>query len=262
MVAKNLALIFKYFKLNMQKEYQYKTAFFTKIIMMILNDVFFILQWIIIFQVTDKIGNYGFKEVMLLWALSAGSYGVAHAFFEGAFNIGNLVYEGKLDVYLTQPKNVLINLICSETSVSALGDIAYSFIALAIAGASWWWYLAIIPVSIVGGIIYTAVIICFQTLSFHIKRGSSIADMINSSTTMFSNYPPVIFNTIIKLVLFTIIPCGFIVFVPAEFIFLSFNIWWVLAIIGFAIFVVVLAFILFKVGLKKYNSGNLMGGRL
>jgi len=262
MVAKNISLIFKYFKLNIMKEYQYKTSFFTKIIMMILNNAFFILQWVIIFQVIDKIGDYGFKEVMLLWAISAGSYGVAHTFFEGAFNIGNLVYEGKLDVFLTQPKNVLINLICSEIQISALGDLTYTFIALAIAGANWWWYLAIIPVSIIGGLIYTAVIICFQTLSFYVKRGSSIADMINSSVTMFSNYPPIIFNTVIKLVLFTIIPCGFIVFVPAEHIFLGFNIWWIIAMIAFTVVVILLAFILFRLGLKKYNSGSLMGGRL
>ena len=55
--------------------------------MMILNDLFFILQWLIIFEVTEKIGNYGFSEVMLLWAISAGSYGIAHTFFEGAFRI-------------------------------------------------------------------------------------------------------------------------------------------------------------------------------
>ena len=262
MVAKNIGLIFKYLKLNLAKEYQYKSSFYTKIVMMILNDMFFILQWVIIFNVTEKIGNYGFNEVMLLWAISAGAYGVAHTFFEGAFNIGNHVYEGKLDVFLTQPKNVLINLICSETSVSAIGDLIYCFVALTIAGAAWWWYLAIIPTIIVGGIIYVAIIICFQTLSFYIKRGSSLADMINSSVNLFANYPPVIFSTIVKVALFTIIPCGFIVFVPAEYIFLGFNIWWILGMIGFAIVITILSFALFKLGLRKYNSGSLMGGRV
>jgi ABC-2 type transport system permease protein len=262
MVAKNLKLIFKYIKLNLQKEYQYKTSFFTKIIMMILNNAFFILQWIIIFGVTESIGGYGFKEVMLLWALSAMGYGIAHALFSGAFNIANLIYEGRLDVFLTQPKNVLVNLICSETSVSALGDIAYSFIALALAGASWWWYLAIIPIGIVGALIYVGITICFQTLSFYVKRGSAIADTIGSAMLMFSNYPPVIFNTIAKILLFTIIPCGFMIFLPAESIFLGFSIWGIVAMLGFALLMVILAFILFKKGLKKYNSGSLMGGRL
>lgn len=258
----NISLIFKYLKLNIQKEYQYKASFFTKILMMILNDAFFILQWIIIFEVTDTIGNYGFEEVMLLWGLSAGSYGIAHLFFARAFSIGELVYEGKLDVYLTQPKNVLINLICSETSVSAIGDFIYCFIAFAIAGAQWWWYLAIIPITLLGGIIYTAIIVCFQTLSFYIKKGTSVADTINSAATMFSNYPPIIFSNFVRVLLYTIVPCGFMTFIPAEYILLDFHIGGALLLIGVAIFTTFLAFTLFNLGLKKYNSGNLMGGRI
>lgn len=262
MVAKNLAFLFKCLKLNLQKEYQYKASFYSQILMMILNDAFFILQWIIIFQVTETIGGYGFKEVMLLWGLSAATYGVGRLFFEGAFNIGDIIHEGKLDVFLTQPKNVLINVVCSKTHVSAIGDIIYGFIAFAIAGAAWWWYLVLIPVGIIGGIIFASVVVCFQTLSFYLKRGSSLAETITNASTMFSNYPPVIFNIIVKVFLYAILPCGFMVFVPAEYIFLSFNIWWVLALIGFAILVTCLAFLLFNLGLKKYNSGNLMGGRL
>lgn len=262
MVAKNIGLIFKYFKLNMQKEYQYKTSFYTQILMMMLNNAFFILQWIIVFEVTDSIGGYGFKEVMLLWGLAAGSYGVAHVFFQGAFTLGDKIYEGKLDVYLTQPKNILLNISCSESSAHALGDILYTFVAFALAGASWWWYLASIPVIILGGIMYVAVVTCFQTLSFYIKRGSSVADMISTSYTLFANYPPVIFNTFTKAILYTIIPCGFATFAPAEHIFLGFNIWWILGIVGFTIITTILAFVLFKIGLKKYNSGNLMGGRV
>ena len=138
----------------------------------------------------------------------------------------------------------------------------YAFVALAIAGAEWWWYLAIFPVSIVGGIIFSAVIVCFQCLSFYIKKGTAVADMIANNIILFSNYPIVIFNTLVKVLMFTIIPCGFIVFVPAEYIFLSFNIWWILGMLAFAVFVTTLAFLLFKLGLKRYNSGSLMGGRL
>ena len=66
-VKNNLKLIFDYFKLNIKKEWKYKSSFFMQIIMMILNDLFFIIQWFIIFQLVDNIGGYGFKETMLLW---------------------------------------------------------------------------------------------------------------------------------------------------------------------------------------------------
>lgn len=261
-VRKNLALIFKYLKLNIQKEYQYKTSFFLQILMMIANNSFFIIQWLIIFSVTESLGGYGFNEVLLLWGLSAGMYGVGHLFFGGAYHIGDLVYEGKLDVFLTQPKNVLINLICSQSSISAIGDILYVFVVLIIINATWWWYLAIIPVCIIGGLIYVAIVVCFQSLSFYIKRGNAVADMISTAITLFANYPPVIFNMFTKIILFTIIPVGFIIFVPAQYIFLGFNIWWILGMVGFAIVLCLLAFLLFKLGLRRYNSSNLMGGRV
>ena len=261
-VKNNFLFIFKYLKLNLKKEAQYKSSFVLQIIMMILNDLFFILQWIIVFSLTDSIGGYGFREVLVLWGLSAGSYGISHLFFYGAFNIGDFIYNGKLDVFLTQPKNILINVCCSSTSVAAIGDIFYCFIVFAIAGVTWWWYLAAIPIIIIGGIIFAALIVCYQTLAFYVKKGNAFADMVASSITLFSTYPPVIFDIVSKVFLYTIIPCGFMVFVPMQYIFLSFNIWWVLAMVGVAVVLVVLAFLLFKIGLKRYASGNLMGGRI
>ena len=261
-VRKNLALIFKYLKLNLQKEAQYKTSFILQIVMMIANNAFFIIQWLIIFSITDDIGGYGLNEVLLIWGIAAGGFGVAHLFFEGVFNLSDQVYNGKLDVFLTQPKNVLINVACSKCTPSAIGDILYVFVVLIIIGAPWWWYFAAIPVIILGGLIYASMVLCYQTLSFHIKKGDAIANMANFVMTGFNTYPPVIFNIITKVVLYTIVPAGFMVFVPVEHLFLGFNIWWLLGVLGVTIFIVSLAFILFKWGLKKYNSGNLMGGRL
>ena len=79
-VKGNLKLIFEYLKLNLKKEWKYKSSFFMKVIMMIFNDLFFIIQWTIIYKLVDNIGGYGFKETMLLWAIAAGGFGFAHFF--------------------------------------------------------------------------------------------------------------------------------------------------------------------------------------
>jgi len=76
-VKNNLKLIFSYYKLNMKKEWKYKPSFFMQIAMMILNDLFFIIQWVIIFQLVDNIGGYTFKETMLLWGIAAGGFGIS-----------------------------------------------------------------------------------------------------------------------------------------------------------------------------------------
>ncbi len=261
-VKNNLKLIFSYLKLNIKKEWKYKASFFMQIIMMILNDLFFIIQWVIIFSIVDDIGGYGFREVMLLWSINAGGFGVARLFFSGAWNIKDYVYEGKLDVFLTQPKSVLLNVCCSSTEISALGDILYSFIILAIIGASWSWFLICFVCIILAGIIYTSCIVLYSCLSFYVKRGDSLRKSVDSVLLKTANYPPSIYNNAIKWILLTIVPTFFFTFVPVQYFFLTPNIWWIL--IEFAVMVVwvLLAKICFNLSLKRYNSGNLMGGRL
>ncbi len=258
----NFRFIFSCFALNIKKEWQYKSSFFMQIIMMILNDLFFIIQWYIIFNIVDNIGGYGFYETMLLWAVSAGGFGFSYTLFGGAWNLKDIVYEGKLDVYLTQPKNALINVCCSSTNISAIGDIIYAFVVLIIIGAPWWWYFVMIPVMIISGIIYVSVYITFCSLCFYIKRGDSVAYTIESQMLKFATYPPAIYNFTVKVILFTIIPAFFFTFIPTQYFFLTFNIWWVLGTIGVMIFWVMLAFVSFHFGLRRYNSGNLMNGRL
>lgn len=261
-VKNNLKLILSYFKLNLKKEWKYKSSFFMQIIMMILNDLFFIIQWYIIFELVETIGGYGFNETMLLWAVAAGGYGFSHTFFAGAWNIKDIVYEGKLDVYLTQPKSVLINVCCSSTEIAGIGDMIYAFVVLAIIGAPWQWYLLMVPATILSGLIYLSVYVTYASLCFYIKRGDAVAKSVEGTINKAGNYPPAIYNVIVKGLFFTLIPTFFYTFIPAQYIFLTPSIWWILGMVAVTIVWVVLAFVSFKQGLKKYNSGNLMGGRL
>ncbi len=261
-VKNNFKLIFSYFKLNLKKEWKYKASFFMQIFMMILNDLFFIIQWYIIFRLVDNIGGYGFNETMLLWGISAGGYGVAHAFFAGAWNIKDIIYEGKLDVFLTQPKNVLLNVSCSSTDVSAIGDMFYAFVVLAIIRAPWYWYLLMVPAMIMAGLIYVSVYVVYVSLCFYIKHGDAVAKSVEGTMNKAGGYPPAIYNIVVKGLFLTLIPCFFYTVIPAKFFIMTPNIWWILGSIGVTTFWVVLAFWSFNRGLKKYNSGNLMGGRL
>lgn len=261
-VKGNLKLIFNYFKLNIRKEYKYKTAFYMQIIMMILNDLFFVIQWFIIFKLVDNIGGYGFKETMLLWAITAGGYGVSHAFFGGAWHMKEIVYEGRLDVYLTQPKNALINVCCSTTSVSAIGDIIYSYVVLIMVGAPWHWYLIMPVISVLSGLVYVSVYVVYSSFCFYVNRGDAMGKMVESTINKVGSYPPAIFNNVVKFLLATLIPAFFYSFVPVQYFLLTPSIWGILIMFGVTAIWVLLAFLSFNKGIKRYNSGNLLGGRL
>ena len=211
-VKNHLKLIFNYFILNLKKEWKYKSSFFMQIIMMILNDLFFIIQWVIIFKIVDNIGGYGFNETLLLFGVAAGGFGISHAFFGGAWHLRDMIYDGKLDVFLTQPKNILLNICCSSTEISAVGDIMYAYIVLIIIGAPWHWYLLMLPVIILSGLVFVSVYIIFCTLCFYIKRGDAVAKAVEGAMNKAGNYPPAIYNTVVKTILYTIIPVFFFTF--------------------------------------------------
>ena len=79
--------------------------------------------------------------------------------------------------------------------------------------------------------------------------------------TTFSTYPEGIFKGLIKILLYTIIPIGFVNYLPIRLV-TKFNIVGFIVVILFTIVMISLAFIIFYKGLKRYSSSNLMNARI
>jgi len=72
-----------------------------------------------------------------------------------------------------------------------------------------------------------------------------------------STYPFSIYEGFVKIILLTVVPIGFITGIPVEII-QSFNPTLLLYMVIATITAVVLAITIFKIGLKRYESGNLI----
>lgn len=257
---KTLKFIWQSFKLNVAKEFAYRFSFFSQIIFMLANDLIMTVQYVILFSVAPDITAFSLFDCLVFFGMAAGAYGVAHLLFQGIFSIADTIYNGKLDVYLTQPKNVLVNIACSRTNISAVGDILFCFIALAIAGVRWWFYLAAVPFILFSGILFAAVYVCFVSVSFVVKRGDALAHEVQIGMIFTSERPSVIYEGAVKWILLTIIPTFALVTFPVEMM-TSFSFATLGIYAGTVIGFVLLAFLLFHLGLRKYSSGNIMGGR-
>lgn len=260
-VKKELKSAFLAVKYNIMREMLNPVTFITNVTFMILNNASFIVQWIILYSIKDSIGGYSFSQVMLLWALSATTYGISHLLFNNAYKMSDLITNGKLDSYIVQPKNILLNVITSSTSISALGDIIYGIIVTLIVGLNLSGWLLFILFSISGSIILTNIAIISGTTSFYITKGDMIQQNMNSMAIHFSTYPEGIFNTTVKTIFYTLLPIGYIVFLPIKVI-SKFNIIYTLIVISITILTTILAFLFFNKGLKRYSSSNLMSARI
>ena len=245
-------------KYAVQREMLNKFTFLSNVILMILNNASFILQWVILFSIRDNIGGYDMRKVLILWAIAALTYGISRFFFISAFDISDSINKGKLDNYILMPKNVLLSLITSNIEVSGLGDMIYGIGLIAILD------ITKMPIFIItstfGALIITAIAIIYGSLAFFFGRAEIIADTANNIMTNFSTYPEGIFKAGIKLMFYTIIPLGLSTYVPVNLI-CEFNLGLFITLILGTIFFISLAFIIFYKGLKRYSSTNLMNAR-
>lgn len=247
-------------KYALMREMLNKTTFISNIFFMILNNASFLIQWVILFSLKDNVGGYNIKQVILLWGVSSLTYGVSHFFFKKAYDLSETINTGKLDVFIVQPKNILIQAITTDIAPSAIGDILYGYIMLFIYGITIKRFLLFTLFGICGGLITTSISIIFNSLSFWFQKSDLLADTVNRLMIDTSTYPDGIFKGLIKILLYTLIPVGIVVYIPVE-VLTEFNIYLTLITILVTILLVLLAFIIFNKGLKRYSSSNLMIAR-
>ena len=248
-------------KYNIMRQMVNKVTFIINILFMVLNNASSIVQWIILFNLKDEIGGYTLKEIILLWVLAASVYGVAHVLFKKAFEISDLIINGKLDSFLVQPKNVFLSVITSDSGISAIGDFIYGYICLIIYGITLKNLILFTLFSITGAIILTSFASILGSLCFWITRGDILADSLSSMMINFATYPGTIFKGGVKLILYTIIPVGIANYMPVNII-LNFNLGKFIYVIAFTALITILAFVIFNKGLKRYSSSNLMSSRV
>ena len=244
-------------KYGIMKEMTNKLTFSMDIIFMILNNASFIIQWIVLYSLKDDIGGYTLNQVLLLWGTASATFGFSHFFFKRAFSISDTITNGKLDSYLVQPKNVLLMAITSDVEPSALGDVLYGYIILFITGITLPKFLLFTLFTLCGGIIIVSIAVLLGSISFWIGKSDTVADTGNNLITSFATYPDGIFKGLTRLLLFTLIPVGFIVYVPVK-VLTEFDIIQLLSVFGIAVGFTIITFIVFNRGLKRYTSSSLM----
>ena len=248
-------------KYNIMREMLNKVSFVTNILFMIVNNATFIIQWIILFQLKEDIGGYTMREVMLLWGLAASSHGLSHMLFARAFSISDVIINGKLDAYLVLPKNVLLSVITSATSTSAIGDVIYGLILICVFCFSIERFFLFLLFSLTGAVIITAFALLMGSLSFWLVRADMFGRNMVNSMISFSTYPDGIFKGGVRWLLYFVIPVGMSIYQPVH-IMMDFNMRRFLMVLGYTFLLITAAVFVFYRGLRRYSSGNLMEARM
>ena len=250
--------IFKcYFQLNFASALEYRASFFSQAFGMALSNSSFIFFWWIAFeQIGGKIAGYSFEDVLFIWAVTSTGFGLSMILFANASRITQLIVTGELDTFLLQPCNILLNVLCARTNLSAYGDLLYGFVIMFIFyagnGAAWLWFFIGV---IFCGLLLTAVMLTAHTLSFFWGDASVIGSMVTEFAISFSIYPEKIYAPVIRAVMYSVIPMGIAVHMPLR-LYGTFSSEIALVAFGGAVLYCALACRFFYWGLRRYESGN------
>ncbi len=261
-IKAHLKMIGMYFTTNLSSAMEYRVSFFTQAVGMAINDVFFLFFWWMVFQQTNNLGGYQFKDVMSIWALSAATFGLLHIVFGNVRRMNQLVQSGEMDIFLLQPRDVFVHAHAARMNFSAWGDFVYAVVLFfVISGFHPLKWLLFLLFTVGGALLTGAVFAIADSLVFYWGDSSGLTKLVTEFMLNFSLYPDSIFRPGVKWIIYTILPTGFVVFVPFRLM-QHFNLWTCMAVFAVDIGAVVLARAIFRTGLKRYVSGNKMGARL
>lgn len=248
-------------KYNIMREMLNKVTFLTNILFMMLNNATFIIQWVILLRLKNQVGGYTMREIMLLWGLAASSFGLSRILFARAFSLPDLIVSGRLDAYLVQPKNVLLGVMTSETDTSAIGDFFYGMLVMCIFCFSIKRFFLFLLFTVTGAAILTAFALLAGSLAFWLVRAEALGTHMVGSMASFSTYPDGIFKGAVRLVLYSVIPVGMSIYLPVH-IMMEFDGARLLVVLGYTLFLIAAAVMVFYRGLRRYSSSSLMQTRI
>ena len=224
MLKRYIGLYIHMFKLNIKKELEYKANFviavFTNLPLQIIEFLFI---WII-FQNISSLNGWTFYEMSLIYGIMITCKGLADVFFDNLYEVCKVyVRQGLFDTMLTQPVNIIFNVIAKDFYLGAIGGVILGIVMI---------FVSISNLAISFGIIQVLLLIMFIILGTFIFGGLMLIATVSALwivealdvvwTTyvihQFALYPIGVYNTFIKVFITCIFPYAFVSYYPATFL--------------------------------------------
>ena len=253
---KELKFLLAVWQANLLSAMEYRVAFISQVIGMILNDFMYFMIWIIFFDRFKDVRGWGVTDMYITYGVLASSFGLVSLLFGNAFTLSESINNGRLDYYLSLPRPVLLHTVSSRMISSGMGDFTYGFISYALSGQyTWDGFLRFLLATLLAAVVFVSFLILVQSLAFWFGIISSLTSFMINAMVTFGIYPTTLFDSYAKLILFTVIPAALMGTVPAEFI-AQFS-WQSLAeLLAGAVIFLFLSVTVFYTGLKRYESGS------
>jgi ABC-2 type transport system permease protein len=214
-----------------------------------------------VFQRIPSVNGWTFWQVVMMYALIYVTEGVGSLFFEGTWRVSELVYSGKFDQVLLRPVSPIVQVLAGAVGFNGLGNIVTGMILIGVSMAN-------SPVEWTPGrlLMFAILLVSASTIRVAINLGSAAsAFWIRTPWSMvpvfvhqlgdFAKYPITIYSLGVQALVVVAVPFAFISFFPTAYVF-GVEAWSLAGLLTplVAIYCVAVAVVLFRIGLRRYES--------
>jgi ABC-2 type transport system permease protein len=243
-------------RLNLASNMEYRASFLSQAVGMFLNNGIYFVFWLLFFDRFQEIRGYQIQQIYLLFAVVALGYGMAFTFAGNAPLVAQLIAQGRLDYYLTLPRPVLTHLLFSRMDPITVGDLTFGCIAYLFTGRfDPLSILLFLVCSALAGVIFVSFFALTGCLSFFIGNATNWAFHASNMVVTFSLYPFGLFQGVIRLILFTLVPAAFVGAVPVQIV-ETHSLVLLGGMAAVALISVQVLSLVFRIGLRRYESGS------
>lgn len=237
-----------------QEAWANRRGFWTQVAIMVVNDVVWILFWILFFREVGSVRGWDVDGLLVLLAILTTSAGIVLGLLANTRRLGELATSGGLDAALALPSPPLAQLLCRRVETSNVGDVVFGLGLFIVAGNPSPQRILIFVFGVVcSALLIAGFLILTGSLSFFVGRNEA-GDLGFHALLLFSAYPVDVFAGMTKLFLFAIVPAGFVSSIPARLV-TDFDPVWAAGLVAVSLAFATAAKLTFTAGLRRYTSG-------
>lgn len=239
---------------NLKATLALRGAFVVQVVFMALNNFTFFVFWWALMRHVPSIRGWRLGDIALLYGIVAVAFGLAVSLAGGVRHLGRFIEEGDLDTLLTQPRSVLVYALGLRSQPSGVGDVLSGMMFIVWSGEVSWSTLPLLVAAIVAGsLIFVSCGIVFFSLAFWLGKVETVSRQLWELLITFSLYPEPLFGGALRLALFTLLPAGFVGYIPTRVVQTP-SVQDMVLLVGGAIAYMGLAVMVFERGLRRYAS--------
>jgi len=214
----------------------------------------------VLYRNMTEIAGWKESEVYLILSFTFLSEGLCNLLFNGIWQLPDMVFNGNLDIVLSRPVSPLIQVLTKDIGLQGISITVFGVITMVLSLVDMEvTNLLIIPLCVllvlVGTVIRLSVYIITNSAVFWFNSGgSNNIPYIVGGIGDFAKYPIDIYPKWMQIILFFIIPFGFIGFVPTLILKGLYMGIGTAVLLAVSILFFIIARIVFKKGIKNYES--------